>query len=133
MIRLSFIMTTLHLLVFAPMLLAVEKDTIHDVWYRHGGARLYYDALTTSQQMYLNGARRQDPAYFMRMPPLHPAPRDARRAARPSAPEVSAKPQAAASSSAVNGNVPVAGVVQGTSSAAIARPGGETAVVPTKH
>ncbi len=46
--------------------------SIGEVWMRHGGARLQYDALMGSVQMNTNGKLRRDPAAVNYLPPLYP-------------------------------------------------------------
>ncbi len=53
--------------------IAAGKDaSIGEVWMRHGGARLQYDALMGSIQMNTNGRMRRDPAAVTILPPLYP-------------------------------------------------------------
>lgn len=47
--------------------------TLDEVWMTSGGARLHYDALTRPRQIYMNGARWEDPALVHRMGPLYDA------------------------------------------------------------
>ncbi len=46
--------------------------SIGEVWMKHGGARLQYDALMGSVQRYNNGRTRRDPALIKTLPPLFP-------------------------------------------------------------
>ena len=47
--------------------------TLDEAWMSGGGARLHYNALTRPRQLYMNGARWEDPALVHRMGPLHDA------------------------------------------------------------
>ncbi len=51
---------------------AGPNASIGEVWMKHGGARLQYDALMGSVQMNTNGRMRRDPAAVTVLPPLYP-------------------------------------------------------------
>ncbi len=60
--------------------MAAGRDaSIGEVWMRHGGARLQYDALMGSVQTNTNGRIRRDPASITSLPPLKPQKRAVRK------------------------------------------------------
>lgn len=69
---------------------STPNPTIDEVWMRHGGARLYYDALSQPTQMDMQGMRRKDPALIRNLPPITEVkPQPTRRSSRAA---VSVKP-----------------------------------------
>lgn len=120
-----FVTALLVTLLFTPAALAEDTTTLEDVWMRHGGVRLYYDALTRPRQIYLNGARRTDPAWFVGLPPLYGQEKPRRAHSAPlSRTVIPVSPSAPGQTSHVPA-IPPVGQVKGTASAAVARPGGE--------
>ncbi len=51
---------------------ASPNASLDEVWMRHGGARMQYDALMGSIQTNTNGKMRRDPAAVHVLPPLYP-------------------------------------------------------------
>ncbi len=58
--------------------------SIGEVWMRHGGARLQYDALMGSIQTNTNGRMRKAPAAITTLPPLYPQKRVVRKSKKSS-------------------------------------------------
>ncbi len=74
---------------------AGSNASLGEVWMRHGGARLQYDALRGPIQMNTNGRPVKDPA-LVHLPPLYPTPRRVARPAptQPRVPKATAVPAA---------------------------------------
>ncbi len=81
---------------------AGPNPSLGEVWMRHGGARLQYDALRGPIQMNTNGRPLKDPA-LVHAPPLYPKPRVVR--ARVTKPKVTATKKVTPAPAVVKGSV----------------------------
>ncbi len=100
---------------------AGPNASIGEVWMRHGGARLQYDALMGSIQTNTNGVKRKDPVTITSLPPLYPQKYSKRKTKKSTAkapmskkvmPKVHSSPkptiQSSSSSTPYSGAAPVA-------------------------